>query len=971
MRVDLRRVKYPTIRSMRPKGLVAAGAATLMAGLMPGMAQVAYAQETASLTVDEVIVTGTRIVRDGYEAPTPLTVVGAEQFAQQATPSVIDYMATLPSFSGNYMSNSTQNVSSGAAGTNSLNLRNLGTNRTLVLIDGQRVVPSTVTGLVDISNVPQQLIERVEVVTGGASAAYGSDAVSGVVNFILDKNFTGFKAEASGGLTSYGDDENYRVSATGGLPFADGRGHFIFSAEHSQRAGVLHGDREWNKRGWQVINNPDYTDTNGQPRRLLLPQIGPSNATPGGIIVRSFVDGVAGNDLRGAAFGQGGTPYQFNFGPLIAGSAMQGGDWEESSLHHVGAALQSKSSAQNLFSRVSYAIGDNTEISLQSSWYNGDFKTHAYPNDAYFGGMILNADHPYLPASVAERAQALGVTQIEMGHSLRDIGPVIIETGREVVRNVLTINGSFGAFGSDWNWDAYYQRGESRGSENAVNSLNLVRHELALDAVLHPDTGAIVCRSTLTDPSNGCVPYNPFGIGVNSEAALRYSSGLVSHRTQRFKQDVVAASVSGTPFSNWAGMVSVAAGLEHRRESVTGSSTDADMAGEFFAGNYRPTLGKYDVTEGFLETVVPLLNGKPFAQALDFNAALRLTDYSTSGSVETWKAGLTWSPIDDLRFRLTRSRDIRAPNLNDLFNAGLRENNQVVDHVLGQAVAVENITSGNPALKPEEADSLGIGLVFQPSFAPGFNMSVDYWEIDLGGAINTVTPQQVVDMCFRGNAAFCAAINDGQPLRATTGADRNTIRRQPFNLAKQLVRGIDIEMGYRLPMAVFDGDLGFRALASKSLENYTDNTLITPTDSSGQNQGGGPAEWRWSAAVNYSKEAFTGSLSARGISSGVYNNTFIVCTSGCPTATLDNPTINSNYIPSAYYLDLALTYQLFNRSSNDVEMEVFFNVKNIANKDPVIVVGGPSGLPFDTLSTNSGIYDTLGRVFRTGFRIKM
>jgi iron complex outermembrane recepter protein len=590
--------------------------------------------------------------------------------------------------------------------------------------------------------------------------------------------------------------------------------------------------------------------------------------------------------------------------------------------------------------------------------------------------MIVRADNPFLPASVAAQAQALGLQTLELGSSLRDMGGVVIDTGREVLRNVIGVNGGFNALNVDWEWNAYYQHGESRSSEGAVNSANLVRHRESLDAVINPANGAIVCRSTLTSPANGCVPYNPFGVGVNSPEAIAYVAGTRSQRYQLFKQDVVAATISGTPFSSWAGPVSIATGVEHRRESASGRSTELDLAGVFFAGNYRPTFGEYDVTEGFVETAVPLASDMAWADSLELNAALRLTDYSTSGTVETWKVGLTYTPFEDIRFRATRSRDIRAPNINDLFNAGARVNNQVIDNTTGLAVATEDITTGNPDLQPEIADSLGVGVVFQPSFAPGLSASVDYWEIDLEDAINTVGRQQTVDLCSQGNQQFCAAINNGQPLRPTTGSDRNIIRIQPFNLAQQLVRGLDIEAGYNLPLETLglsdDGRIGLRLLATRFLENFRNDTVSVPTDTAGENYGTtGSPDWRWSAILSYDRTAFNTSLTARGVSSGVYSNAMIECQSNCPTSTIPNPTINDNDIAGAVYLDLAMEYQWLMGANDDTEVELFLNVKNIADKDPVIAVGGPTGLPFDTVSTNTNNYDSHGRVYRAGFRVKM
>ncbi|MHB1207954.1 MAG: TonB-dependent receptor plug domain-containing protein, partial [Rhodospirillaceae bacterium] len=659
----------------------------------------------------------------------------------------IDYLTTLPSFAGNYTpQSSTQNVSSGTAGTASVNLRNLGTTRTLVLINGQRSVPSTITGLVDINTIPSQLIERVDVVTGGASAAYGSDAVSGVVNFVLDTKFTGVKGEASGGVTTYGDDRSWKVAMTGGTAFANDRGHFIVSGMISHQDGVLDGGRAWNNTGLQIITNPTYTATNGQPQRLLLSQVSLSNATPGGIIVSG--------PLKGVAFGAGGQPYQFNYGSIVAGSAMSGGDWLTSNLHTVGQSIEPSGGQRNLFARASYQVTDDIEVFLQSNWYENSNFSNAYPNDNYFGGLTIRTDNAFLPAAVRTQAQALGLTTLTMGTSLTELGPNAILTKHKVLRNVVGANGKADAFDTTWTWNAYFQTGVSMSSESSLNTLLFPAFTAAVDAVNAPN-GSIVCRSTLTAPNNGCVPYNVFGTGVASAASKQYVVGI-SHRNQRFVQNVEAASITGEPFSSWAGPVSLALGIEHRSEKAVGSSTDLDKQRVFFAGNYLPTFGKYNVTEGFVETVVPLAKDTVWAKSLDLNAAVRGTGYSTSGYVTTWKVGATYTPIDDVTFRATRSRDIRAPNLNDLYNAGSTTNQVVIDTGrTNQGISYLGTTTGNPNLLPEKADTTGLGVVLQPQFFPGFSTSVDYWNIDLSGAISTISAQNIVDLCSQGATVFC------------------------------------------------------------------------------------------------------------------------------------------------------------------------------------------------------------------------
>ena len=963
-------------RTFGASALAGTGALTLLTVMM-GSAHADDAQsDDASTALSEVVVTGSRIARDGFEAPTPLQVVGIEQVQQQATPNLIDFLTTVPAFSGNYTpQNSTQNVSSGTAGTSAVNLRNLGTTRTLVLVDGQRSVASTITGLVDINTIPSQLIERVEVVTGGASAAYGSDAVSGVVNFILDKKFTGFKADAGGGLTDYGDNKNGKFSVTMGSGFADERGHIIISGEHKQQDGVLTGDRPWNLQGWQIVNNPAYAAGNGQPQRLLLDRIAAANATPGGIIngvnVRNPTTGATSlnTGLAGIAFGQGGSPYLFNYGTRVSsGAAMQGGDWETSSLHLVGQSSEPANRSDNVFLRASFDVLDNLQVYVQSNWYENSNQSHAYPNE-YFGGLSVPLTNAYIPASVLSRLPA-NATSLSMGTSNADMGTVTIDTGRNLLRNLIGVNGEFDAFSKSWSWDAYYQNGVSKSSENAFNSLNITNFTQALDSVVDPTTGAVVCRSR----TNGCVPYNPFGIGVNSQAALDFVVGR-AHRAQRFEETDFGANLRGSPFDDWAGPISIAVGAEHRKEEASGSSTALDQQRVFFAGNYIPTFGEYDVTEGYLETVVPLLKDVPFAQTLDFNGAVRFTDYSTSGSVTTWKAGATWRPIQDVLVRGVRSRDIRAPNLSELYNAGSRVNNQIVDNSTGIQYQYEGTTSGNPALDPEEGDSTDFGIVYQPFWAPGLSLSVDYWDIDLKDAISTVNAQQIVDACtVKGNQALCAAINNGAPLsNSLPGGARNHIDLVPFNLAKMQVRGIDFETSYRLAMSEvmssMNGALNFHAQATHFKKNYTNNTLTPPTDNVGQNTTGGSPDWRWTASIGYALDPFSATISARGVSSGVYGVNFVECTSGCPVSTTDYPTINNNHIAGATFFDLSFTYSF--PVSDSGTLQTYVNIRNLANKDPVIVAGGPSGLPYDTVTTNPSNYDSLGRVYFAGVRVKL
>ncbi len=920
-----------------------------------------HAQSAAATAVslEEVTVTGSRISRaDGYEAPTPLTVVGVQEMQAMASSNVADAINTLPVFSGSTSPGSTATTTStGASNINALNLRSLGTQRTLVLLDGQRSVGATLSGLVDINLMPQALVERVEVVTGGASAVYGSDALGGVVNFVLDKDFTGFKGDTSYGATTHGDGGNWSVSLTAGLPFADGRGHFLASGTLRHSDMIPINRRDWNLKGWQFMNNPNYTPTNGQPRRLLLQEVAISDGLAGGII--------ADTELRGTAFGEGGVPYQFQYGDLVFDPDMRGGDWKRADVRgtRAGESLGPEVDHHNIFTRLSYEVSDNVEVFAQIGFVRDENWNAAFSMQNN-GDIPILRENPFIPDSVAAAMDANGITQFHVGNMHPDLGIATGDNDRKLTRYVVGANGSFELRGTSWTWDAYYQKGISDTTNRAPHMVAYPNFDLAVDAVRHPDTGEIVCRSTLTDPGNGCVPYNPMGIGVNSQAAADYveGAGLVMWRRQEIKQDVAAISMQGEPFSSWAGPVSLAMGVEHRKESVTGVNDEISQRLDWWVGGYSVTSGGYDVTEGFLETVIPLAKDASWAKSLDMSAAARLTEYSTSGDVTTWKIGATYMPVEDIRFRVTRSRDIRAPNLDELISRGSGGAPGIVNpfnNNISQSVRSPRL--GNLNLKPEIGDGLGIGVVLQPRFLPGFSASIDYWKLDIEDAISQIEAQDIIDRCYQGNQVFCQAL-EFLP-GSTTILD--VVTRSPFNFVTQLARGVDIEASYRMPLG--RGDLMARVLGTRYLKNETDDGVNPSRDTAGQNTAGGPPDWRWTAMLNYSLEPMNVNLTARGVSSGVYDNRFIECTSGCPTSTINNVTVTENDIKGQVFFDVSFNYDV---SLGAADMNLFLNVRNVLDSDPRVVAEAPGGFRYSLSAANPVLYDVLGRVYQTGVRFQ-
>ena len=559
-------------------------------------------QAQAPAAVDEIVVTGTRVVRDGYEAPTPVSVIGIEQLDNAATSNLADAINTLPAVMNSASpQSSATNTTSGQSAINALSLRGLGVARTLVLLNGQRTVGSNLTGAVDISELPQHLIERVNVVTGGASAAYGSDALSGVVNFVLDTDFVGLKGEVSGGITTYGDMPNYKVNAAYGTAFAGGRGHFLLSGEHVWDDGLLVYDRPWTREGYSFINNPAFVTGNGQPAIIRTDKVAIGNASWGGTIVSG--------PLKGTSFGPGGSIYQIAYGDIYTGALMRGGSWDALNVISVrGAAAQPQQNRQDVFTRASYDISDNVNVYAQAAWGHLYSYSSGAPN-FFPGNLTVSTENAFLPDSLRAGLQPAGtVTTFTMGTLNWDLDNFRAVYDRRVLRFLAGAEGTFTAAETDWKWDAHVSVGQMFGTLQSRGAIDRTRYPLAVDAVRNPATGAIVCRSTLTNPTNGCVPYNVFGIGVNTPAAVNYLQGRYGWNLQRLNQKVAAVNFAGEPFSTWAGPVSTAFGYEYRRERMRQVVDPEEIANPtiWFQAAGQPYTGAFTVHDLYLETVIPL-----------------------------------------------------------------------------------------------------------------------------------------------------------------------------------------------------------------------------------------------------------------------------------------------------------------------------------------------------------------------------
>jgi len=970
---------------LRPRVMTTVSALALVTASVAAM-QNASAQTVppqsapAEAAVDEIIVTGSRIVRDGYEAPTPVTVVGVEQIQQSGYPDLFSAIRAMPAFgtSGEGTRAGGNSVSSGRQGQNRFNLRNLGETRTLALLNGYRIVSSDLDGGIDTNTFPSPLVSRVDVVTGGASAAYGSDALAGVVNFVLDTEFTGVKGEVSSGITTYGDNWTGKSSLAAGTPFAGGRGHIIASYEWAFDPGLFPmSAREWNHVAWKILPNSAYGTGPGQsrsvPEFILRSHTGLINASPGGIITAG--------PLKGTAFNQEGVPFQFLYPQTQGGGFIAGGMAPLNDTSQYSQNVTTKSRQENVFVRASYDLADN--VSVYGQFINHYSKTSGLSKlDDSQGNLTIRADNPFIPTDVAARMTALGLTSFTMGSFNLDLPNLSSHFKRRTWVYSIGAEGTADIGGNTWNWDLIAQYSLAK-SNLRVSTRNNRLFPLSVDAVRNAN-GAVVCRVNAdTDPTNDdsrCLPYNPFGWGKNDQAVVDYVKGF-THRLQDNTEKLAEFSASGEPIELWAGPVSLAFGAGWREEKVVDPNfgpnayDPVSLTRPFSAGNFLPTNGQFSVAEGYIETVVPLAKDTAWARVLDFNAAVRATDYSTAGYVTTWKVGVSYNPIDDIRLRVTRSRDIRAPNLGEIFAAGTGgqaggvidpfNNNQTAGLFLTETV-------GNPALRPEKADTLGLGVVLQPTFLPGFSAAVDYYSIDIKDAIQQVNAQTTLNLCHIGQTALCQNIQRGPATPTNPAGTIILVTSRPTNYAFNLTRGIDFEATYTANLDEWvdswSGTLMVRGLASHAIESISDDGLNPPQDAAGNNTGGLP-KWKYFVNVTYALDPINIGFTGRGVSSGHYGPLYVrdACTTGCPVSSPFARTIDVNHIDGQWLFDANITYRFLNKGDGVADADAFFTISNILNTDPPVVA---TSSPEYWHRTNSLLYDTLGRAFRAGVRFR-
>jgi iron complex outermembrane recepter protein len=969
-----------------------------------------YAQETET---EEIVVTGS-LIRNitGMSTPTPVTAVSSVELAALSPSTMISALSQLPQFLGN----TTNDVRSGffaSPGAGNLNLRGLntgGSGRTLTLLDGRRVVPANGAGSVDINILPSALVQRVDTVTGGASAAYGTDAVAGAVNFILDTDYTGWQASAQSGATGESDHDNMQYSVAWGAPIGE-RIHVLLSGEYYQADRVdSYADRSW-YQGYSLIDNPDTS--NSAPRYLRRPDVVSALATHGGLINSGVPTTSA---LYRRHFQPDGSLAPFVLGEgtaTHAHSITNGGSGDDTTANLL--ALAPDAERRSVFAYLSYDATPKLNLYVQG--LSGQSMTDQPDHGGRFAAVpgidtriTIFRENAFLPAAVRQIMvdENLNSFQMNVVGDREGLG----RTSRLKQDNDTTSStvGFKWDMTQDWHLNGYAQSGkaDNRGYQQGIL---LDRIAAAVDAVVDPGNGNIVCRAATIDPGTwgNCVPLNLFGRGNASDAAIAYvtnftagqqitaplffqpdeyasgetisyTSGVGKVYNTTTRQTVADISASGRLWNGWAGPIVAAFGVSWRKEELEQivwdpsnpssdpgffpasaaaapalravppySATRSSMVQNSTVANVH---GDYVVKEAFTEWQVPLLRGKPGAEELSLLVAGRAAEYTGSGDVWSWKWGLDWQVYADLRLRGTVSQDVRAATLLERFNqtGGVATLARDPMFPTDAARGISTRTGGNPNLDPETSKTYTYGVVYQPSRLEGFSVSVDYWDVDIAGAIGNLGIQRIVDDCFSGAANVCGLVTRDSVTQRVA-----QVRNITQNIAAAAGRGVDVEVGYRWP------NVGARLFWSHMTENSTTTDRSNPTtyfDLAGQTGVGNLPEDAVTAIVTYNQDAFNLALSARYISSGIYNARF-----NLPTAV--RPDVEDNTVPSVVYVNLSGGYTWDLPGGT---LQLFANAQNLLDKDPPVIAS-----PFDATlgqvgngGTNSALFDMLGRRITIG-----
>jgi len=977
-----------------------------------GTAQAQTVKPDDEPSVAEIIVTGSRTITNGNDSPSPVTVVTMDVLQQSRPTTVFEALQELPQFSASR--GGSVGGSTGQGGNNnsiaSLNLRALGSTRGLVLFDGKRVAPSNLDGQVDLNQIPQMLLQRVDVQTGGSSAVYGSDAITGVVNFITDRKFNGLKAQAQYGISGYGDNASMELGVAGGTSLFGDRGHFEASVQYHRDDGLFRTARPfvqapgmwyWTMQGNGTVAKPYFLTQNARDRTI----------TAGGVILAP----TANNPLLNQNFTTNGvlTPFVNGDTSRTLGNFQVGGQGQ---WVFQNTTLKTPVDMLQFYGRFDFEVTNDIHFYVDGYYNRGhqfstnaNVRSQASATTALGNGFVMNVNNPFLAPAYAAQLRAAGLTTFNVG-KVWDSNLYPVQSFDFWTRNLMVNAGFEGTFGDDWKWDVSFSRSQNKQNNRANESWSTGRLFAALDAVDEgvarggAANGNIVCNVTITNPTlyPGCVPMNIFGPTATTQAMWDYVRE-VTYFYATTDQKQFQGSISGSPFSTWAGPVRVAASGEWRRLdylfistaepqnvdplSCTGlryncinrSATNAGTSKTFTNGTAGTPLRQpvwQEVKEGAVEIDIPLLKDVSFAQDLGLNLAYRHAQYTSRGTsvaqiaatttdfkADTWKAGLTWHINDAITLRGTYSRDFRAPNLGELYLPGRQQGFLLTQDFLTGATSVltQQYTGGNPNLKPEVGYTATAGVVINPT--PNFSIAIDAFDIRIKDGITSIdgSAQAYQEACYAsgGASVFCSL--QVRPLGNFTNkttANNATLfyTSAPVNLATIKTRGVDAEANLKLDR------LQLRGLVSYQPYLRSIQPLSPTLDAAGVSS----PKFRVQAAANYQ---LTDDISINWSTrwrSGLKNLD--------PASTVNNNIVaGSQKVASFTSSNVTVTFKA--PETLGIKAQFYINVLNVFDAKPPVYVPVGGGTLFGQVAGGNGVSyypsdDAIGRYFNVGVRAR-
>ncbi|WP_066482610.1 MULTISPECIES: TonB-dependent receptor domain-containing protein [unclassified Sphingomonas] len=942
---------------------------------------------------EAIVVTGSRIVSPNATSIAPVQTTTIQQITDSGITNVQELLLENPVFGAPTFARTNTAFLTSGTGVASIDLRNLGTARTLVLINGRRVVsgvPGSAT--VDTNVIPTQFLQSVDTLTGGSSSIYGSDAVAGVVNFIYRDNFEGLEANAQYGITERGDDPRYQANITFGANLADGRGNIMLHAGYSNEGGLLS-----RRRRNTVLDDIDTFLATGE------------NPADYGTPLEPFLSGFAPQ----GRFTAGGQSFTYDpQGNLQTGFNTNVNGFNRQFFRTIAVPVE-----RYLFAgRAHYDVTDSVRVYAEGTFNNTsssrEIEPFALGSENIFpasGGLVpietfvngVAVLNPLVPGAIAAAAQdedGDGLRDISFARRLSDIGTRNGSTSRDFYRFVVGLEGDL--FDNRFRWDVFYNYGRTSESQISNGQVNVLNFANALAAI--PDVNDLNNNGSTTDAvcasatarAQGCVPINVFGAGSITPEAAQYVQAPQSFQT-RITQQQIQGSLSGELFDLPAGPLGIAVGAEYRKESSTENNDALTNAG-LNGGNAIPdTAGSFDVREVFGELRIPVLADTPFFKSLNLTAAGRISDYSTVGTVYTWNVGGDWEPFDGLRVRGTYARSVRAPNIGELFTGpsqtfptGLQDpcegigatgggtigdNCRAAPGVLANIAAngtftltqpdvqgISGFNSGNPDLNEEKSRSYTFGAVLAPRQLGGIferlSLSVDYFNIDVEDYITSAPRQFTLAQCYEaGDQDFCDLIQRrATPTASNSAGSLEFIDAPLINGGSAATEGIDAVVTWNTPVRVLSdtGTIGLRVAYTHLLKGY-----VIPLEGGQRDDFAGEigsAKDRFTASFNYADDDFRWNVT------GTY-----IGRSAEDDLTLEAYGLEAEDItvPAQFYLDTQLSWTAAKT------YEFYVGVDNLLDNDAPNIL---SGSVFNVTGTDTaaGVYDVFGRRFYAGGRIR-